>query len=75
MCLSIPYQIKKIKGKKAIVDSCLKKKKMINLDILPKAKVGDWVLALNNFAVQKISDKQVKELLKLLKGNKKGKEV
>jgi hydrogenase assembly chaperone HypC/HupF len=66
MCLSIPYKIKKINGAKATVESCQKKDRVISLDILPKAKVGDWVLALNNFAVQKISVTYAKQLQTLL---------
>ncbi len=66
MCLSIPYQIKKISGKKAMVDSCQKKDRVINLGILPKLKKGDWVLVLNNFAVQKISVTYAKQLQEFL---------
>jgi len=71
MCLSIPYQIRKISGNKAVADSCQKENRVISLDILPNAKVGDWILALNNFAVQIIPDSQADELIKLLKINRK----
>ncbi|MDD5341030.1 MAG: HypC/HybG/HupF family hydrogenase formation chaperone [Patescibacteria group bacterium] len=71
MCLSIPYKIKKITGGKAVADSCQKKNRVIDLGILPNAKVGDWILALNNFAVQVIPDSQADELMKMLNINRK----
>lgn len=65
MCLSIPYQIKKISGHKAICKSYQKKNREINLGIVPELKKGDWILSLNNFAVQKISASQAKKIIKL----------
>ncbi|MBN1326180.1 HypC/HybG/HupF family hydrogenase formation chaperone [Candidatus Falkowbacteria bacterium] len=67
MCLSIPYQIKKISGQKATVNSYKKKNRIIDLNILPKVKVGDWVLVLNNFAVNKISASEAKQIINLYK--------
>ena len=49
-----------------MVDSCQKKDRVINLGILPKLKKGDWVLVLNNFAVQKISVTYAKQLQEFL---------
>lgn len=71
MCLSIPYQIKKINGNKADCNSCQNNKKVINLDILQKVRVGDWILALNGFAVQKIPANEAKKLIEILKTSKK----
>ena len=65
MCLSIPYKINKIKGKKALVDSFNKKNREINLNLLKNAKVGDWILALNNFAIQKIKAKEAEQIINL----------
>jgi len=67
MCLSIPYQIKKINGFKASVTSYKKKNRIIDLNILPKVNVGDWVLVLNNFAVNKISASEAKQIINLYK--------
>jgi hydrogenase assembly chaperone HypC/HupF len=72
MCLSIPYQIKKILGETAVVDSCQKKNRVISLSIMPKVKVGDWILALNGFAIQKITEENASELNSFLKTNKGG---
>ncbi|HDQ22670.1 MAG TPA: HypC/HybG/HupF family hydrogenase formation chaperone [Candidatus Uhrbacteria bacterium] len=65
MCLSIPYQIKEIKGDKAIVSLASGKKRKINLNLLTGVKIGDWILSLNNFATQKITDTEAQEIIKL----------
>jgi len=65
MCLSIPYQIKEIKGDKAIVSLVSGKKRKIDLNLLTGVKVGDWILSLNNFATQKISVAEAQEIIKL----------
>ena len=55
MCLSIPYQIKSIDGRIGSVRSYDNQIKKISLDLLSNLKSGDWVLILNNFATEKIS--------------------
>lgn len=65
MCLSIPYQIKKIKGQKAVVQSFSKKDKSIDIKLLKNIRAGDWVLSLNNFAIEKISNQEAQEIIKL----------
>jgi hydrogenase assembly chaperone HypC/HupF len=65
MCLSIPYQIKKIQGTQATVTSYTQKDNYINIELLNDIKVGDWILSLNNFATQKISAKEAEEIIKL----------
>ncbi len=65
MCLSIPYKIKKIQGQKAIVQSFSKKDRNIDIKLLKNLKAGDWILSLNNFAIEKISDQEAQEIIKL----------
>ena len=48
MCLSIPYRIKKITGSQATVESYDKKDRLIDIKLIEKIKIGDWVLILNN---------------------------
>lgn len=62
MCLTIPNQIIKIQGKKAFV----KKGRTLDIRLLPKIKIGDWVLAENGFAVAKVTKKEAEESLKLV---------
>jgi len=65
MCLSIPYKIKKIENKKAIVNSFENKEKKIDLRLLKNIKIGDWVLCLNNFAIQKIKAQEAQQIINL----------
>jgi len=64
MCLAIPYQIKKIKSDKAdVVSMSQQRQREIDLHLLKgKVKIGDWVLALNNFAVEKVEQNDVEQL-------------
>lgn len=65
MCISIPAQIKKVKGKIATVRRG-NQTGILSIDIMPNLKEGDWVLSENGFAVYKISPKEAKESLKLM---------
>lgn len=65
MCISIPAQIKKIKGQIATVKRG-SKTGLLSLAIMPDLKVGDWVVSENGFAVYKISKKEAKQSLKLI---------
>lgn len=65
MCISIPYQIVKIKGQKAKAKGG-KSSLMLDVRLLPKVKAGDWVLAENGLAVAKISGQEAKETLNIL---------
>ncbi len=67
MCLSIPYKIKEIENKKAIVNSFENKEKKIDLKLLKNIKIGDWVLCLNNFAIQKIKACEAQQIINLYK--------
>ena len=58
MCLTMPVQIKKVKGLKAELADGRK----VNLAFSGKLKKGDWVLANANLAVAKISTKEAKEI-------------
>lgn len=66
MCLAIPGKVIKIEEEKAIVkqgdrthevDLCLLKNRNI--------KVGDYLLAHANLALNKLTDKEAKEIIKL----------
>lgn len=66
MCLSIPYEIIKINKNKAKVK---KGRRIRTIDIfaVPKAKIGDWVLVAGGSVVKKISPREAKEILSLIK--------
>jgi hydrogenase expression/formation protein HypC len=65
MCLAIPHKIISVKGVKATVE-CGKKTHTLDIRLVPKAKVGDYVLNENQFAVYKVSKEDALETLKLL---------
>ncbi len=66
MCLAVPGKIKKInKDHSADIDfggvvRCAQ------LDFLPGAKVGDYVIVHAGFAIQKLDKKDAKETIRLL---------
>lgn len=64
MCLSIPYKIKQISGKTAVIEQN-RKLRQINLALIDKLKIGDWILVLNNMAVEKISSTEAKKIINL----------
>lgn len=69
MCLSLPVQIVKINKKMAVVKKS-NRNKTIDISLINKLKIKDWVLCANNFAIRKIRPKEAKEILRLLKGGK-----
>ena len=68
-CLTIPGKIKQISGKIAVIEQNSKLRK-INLVLLDKLKIGDWILVLNNMAVERISAKEAKQIINLYKYEK-----
>ncbi|MCK9603716.1 MAG: HypC/HybG/HupF family hydrogenase formation chaperone [Candidatus Omnitrophica bacterium] len=65
MCLAIPMKIKNIKGDFAEVEAG-KLRRTINVQMLPQAKAGDYVLVHAGFAIQKVDPKKAKETLRLV---------
>jgi len=66
MCLTKPIQLKKISGKSATVGAG-KNARKIDISLIKNPRVGDWVLSQADLAIEKISAKEAKETLKLLK--------
>jgi len=66
MCLSIPAKILSIDGDQAKV-SVRGAEYSAGLQMIDDPKVGDYVLLHAGFAIQKISDDEAKETLKLLR--------
>lgn len=63
MCLTKPQKILKINGQVAELVGG----RMINIALIKKIKVGDWVLANANLALTKISAKEAQEIIEYLK--------
>ncbi len=64
MCLSIPAKVEKIEGEMAIV-SVGGAKYNASLQMLDDVKIGDYILLHTGFAIQKVSEEDAKETLKL----------
>ncbi|MDP2941193.1 MAG: HypC/HybG/HupF family hydrogenase formation chaperone [Candidatus Omnitrophota bacterium] len=65
MCLGIPMRVKKIKGEFAKVETG-RLIRTINIQMLPQAKVNDYVIVHAGFAIQVLDAARAKETLKLL---------
>lgn len=65
MCLAIPAKIENIEGNKAEVDIRGLKRK-IGLQLMPDAKVGEFVLVHAGFAIQRIDPEEAEETYQLL---------
>jgi hydrogenase expression/formation protein HypC len=64
MCLSIPAKVESIEGEMAQV-SVGGAKYNASLQMLDDVKVGDYILLHTGFAIQKISEEEAKESLKV----------
>ncbi len=65
MCLGIPMKIKKIEGEFAQVETG-RLTRSVNIQMLPDAKIGDYVIVHAGFAIQKIDPERAKETLRLI---------
>lgn len=67
MCLAFPGKIKEIKGQNAIVDFGGIEKE-INISLLDDAEKGEFVIVHAGFAIEKVSEENKEEIIKLLNG-------
>jgi len=65
MCLGIPMKVKKIKGDFAEVESG-RLIRTINIQMLPKIKLNDYVIVHAGFAIQRIEPEKARETLRLI---------
>ena len=66
MCLGIPMKVKKINGDFAWVKTG-GLTRQINIQMVPRAMLGDYVIVHAGFAIQKLDNQQAKKTLDLLK--------
>jgi len=66
MCLSRPVKVLKLNNKKAKVGFG-KVKSEVDISLLKNIKVGDWLLVTQNLAINKISQKEARNILKLVR--------
>jgi len=65
MCLGIPMKIKSINSKLAQVEA-EQLLRTINIQMLPKIKIGDYVIVHAGFAIEKVDPKRAEETLRLV---------
>lgn len=66
MCLGIPAKVIEINGYMAVVEVGSTRRE-VSLQLVPDAKVEDYVLIHIGYAIQKINEKEAEETLELLK--------
>lgn len=66
MCLATPLQIKKIEKKVATVEHDGKNFK-VNLQLIPKAKVGNWIMAHGEIGISILPEKDAHDILDLIR--------
>lgn len=66
MCLATPLKIKKIDKKTGTVDHDGQDFN-VSLNLIPKAKVGDWILAHGEIGISILHEKDALDIIKLIK--------
>lgn len=65
MCLAVPGRVVRLEGVDARVDFS-GTKRSVRMDMLPSAKIGDYVIVHAGFALQVLDEKEARETLKLI---------
>jgi len=66
MCLAVPGKVIQVDGKAGKVDF-LGVQRQVQLDLVPEAVAGDWVLVHAGFAIHRIDEEEAHETLALLR--------
>ncbi len=69
MCIATPMKIKVIKDGKAVVEHGGKDFN-VSLQLIPRAKVGDWVLAHGELAINILPENEAFDILELISKTK-----
>jgi len=71
MCLTAPAKIISLSGQSAVVRTARKNiERQVLLSLIDNAKVGDWLLINGEMAVEKIEEKEAKDLIRIINGDK-----
>jgi hydrogenase expression/formation protein HypC len=65
MCLATPLQLTKIEKSKGTVEHD-GKEFPVDLQLIPKAKVGDWILTHGELAINIVPEAEALDILKLI---------
>ena len=61
MCLAIPVKVKKIAGQRAEIEDG----KKVDISLVQDLKVGDYLLVHADLAINKLDEKEAREIIKL----------
>jgi len=67
MCLAIPAQVKEKTGVNSAVVDVMGVTRTISLDLVPTAKVDDWILMHAGFAIDVVDEQFAQETLELIR--------
>jgi hydrogenase expression/formation protein HypC len=67
MCLAVPGKISSIDGKTGLVDYGGGLVRKAGLDLLPDAKVGEYVLVHAGYAISRVDQAEAEETLKIIR--------
>ena len=68
MCLATPMKLSKIEGEYGFVEHNGKEYR-VELSLIEEPKVGDWLLAHGEIAVNKVSSQDAEDILKLIQSS------
>ena len=66
MCLATPVKVKKLSKDKAVVDA-LGEELTVDVSLLKEVKVGDYLFAKGELAIQKVPAEEAEKILELVK--------
>ncbi|OGY24684.1 MAG: hypothetical protein A2Y57_00390 [Candidatus Woykebacteria bacterium RBG_13_40_7b] len=66
MCLATPVKVLKLDQNKATVDA-LGKENEVDVSLLNKVKIGDYLYASNGLAIKKVTRSDAEKVLELIK--------
>ncbi len=66
MCLTIPVQVQRVIGKKALVKRG-EEEFVVDITLLPEVRDRDWLLVISGLALKKIEEKDAQEILEFLR--------
>lgn len=67
MCLAIPAKVKSLEDNSMAEVDIMGVSRHVSLDLVPDAKVEDWVLVHAGFAIQIVDEQYAQETLEILK--------
>ena len=65
MCLAVPAKVVELKGTEGVVELAGVRREA-DFSLLPDVRLGDWVIVHAGFAIEKYSEEEAQETLRLI---------